>query len=447
MVRRGGSLTIFAHGKVMDRLLAWQTTGATLLLMAGTLLSGCAALDLLGGHLPGNEEDVEPLVEPLPYPPAKQVEDGPPPGEGASHLEAQAPAPIVSPLEAKKPPVETGDAPQTSLTDNSAKPAQAEPAAGQSAAIPPIDAAPDKPASSAEAPQKEPAKPDAASSPAASPPVVQPVTDEASLAGGAGASADSAAEAAPTPEQRLSDLIQRRDELIASLEAEIKLRSDKPGDAAELLRLEQQLRLLYLLADRPDDAVTEVASLPPAEQEAFKQLLFGLNTWLSPEEERRASLRNALVLRSLKEASGELAAAAKLDVANLRFCESVEGFGWYKEFPTAQFRARQQVILYAEVDNFATERKNADNYETELKVAYQIFDAAGTLVEERELPLDKETCRNQRRDYFLAYRIYLPDGIPAGRYRLELTVEDLKARDHYQGRKLGTGLIDFSVRE
>jgi hypothetical protein len=193
--------------------------------------------------------------------------------------------------------------------------------------------------------------------------------------------------------------------------------------------------------------VSEITSLPDAEQEAFKQLMFGLNTWLSPEEERRPSLRNARVLRSFKQAAAELAAAAKLDVANLRFCENVEGFGWYKEFPTTQFRARQQVILYAEVDNFATEKKNADTYETELKVSYQIFDAGGTLVDERELPLDKEVCRNQRRDYFLAYRIYLPDGISAGRYRLELTVEDLKAKDRYQGRKLGTGLIDFSIRQ
>lgn len=249
-----------------------------------------------------------------------------------------------------------------------------------------------------------------------------------------------------TPEERMDQLLRRRDELVATLEEEVKLRSGKPDPSAELPRIQQQLRLLYLLADRPDDAVGEVASLPEAEQEAFKQLMFGLGTWLSSDEERRPTFRNARVLRSLRDAAGQLAAAAKLDVRNLRFCESVEGFGWYKEFPTPQFRPKQQLILYAEVDNFATEKKGTDTFETELQASYQIFDAAGTLVDERQLPLDKEVCRNQRRDYFLAYRIYLPDGISPGRYRLELTVEDLKAKEHYQGRKLGDGTIEFSIR-
>jgi len=64
----------------------------------------------------------------------------------------------------------------------------------------------------------------------------------------------------------------------------------------------------------------------------------------------------------------------------------------------------------------------------------------------RQLQPDKEICRNYRRDYFLAYRIYMPDNIAPGHYRLELAVEDMKAKGKYQGRKLGEGMIEFTIR-
>ena len=70
--------------------------------------------------------------------------------------------------------------------------------------------------------------------------------------------------------------------------------------------------------------------------------------------------------------------------------------------------------------------------------------AGGNIVAERKLPLDREVCRNFRRDYFLAYPIYIPESIEPGRYRLELTIEDLKASGQYQGRKFGEGMIEFS---
>lgn len=231
-----------------------------------------------------------------------------------------------------------------------------------------------------------------------------------------------------------------------SLEAEIRRRRNEVASDEELPRLEQQLRLLYLASGRLDDAVAAVESLDASQKEAYKQLMFGLGVWLSPDEARRAPLRTAKVLHSLREATTDLAAASKLEIKNLVFCESVDYFGWYREFPAKEFRPKQEVILYVEVENFAAEHKGPAGYETELQGSYEIFDSSGQSVASRQLQLDKEICRNHRRDYFLAYRIYLPDGIGPGRYRLELTIEDLKARGKYQGRKLGEGMIEFTVR-
>jgi hypothetical protein len=234
--------------------------------------------------------------------------------------------------------------------------------------------------------------------------------------------------------------------LIDALEAEIRRRRDAGTADEELPRLEQQLRLVYAAAGRMDDAVAAVESLDPSQREAYKNLMFGLGVWLSPDEARRAALRTAKVLHSLRDATGDLAGASKLELRNLAFCERVEHFGWYTEFPRKEFQPKQQVILYAEVENFTAEQKGPSSYETELQGSYVILDASGQEVASRQLQLDKEVCRNYRRDYFLAYRLYLPDGISPGRYRLELTVEDMKARGKYQGRKLGEGVIDFTIR-
>jgi hypothetical protein len=233
---------------------------------------------------------------------------------------------------------------------------------------------------------------------------------------------------------------------IESLEEDIRRRRGENATDDELPRLEQQLRLAYLAAGRFDDAVAAVASLDTPQSEAYKHLMFGLGVWLSPDEARRQSLRSAKVLHSLREATSELAAASKLEVRKIAFCERVDYYGWYTEFPRNEFHARQEVILYAEIENFSADQKGPAAFETELQGSYEILDSAGQTVASRQLQLDKETCRNLRRDYYLAYKMYMPENVTPGRYRLELTVEDLKARGKYQGRKLGEGVVEFTIK-
>ncbi len=249
-----------------------------------------------------------------------------------------------------------------------------------------------------------------------------------------------------SPEERLAAMAAQRDVLIAMLEEEIQLRRINATPDSELTRLEQQLRLLYAAAERVDDAVRGIDALPTSEREAFKHTMFGVSTWLSEAESRKSPLRNARALRSLREATTQLSAVSKLDLKNLALCERVESFGWFTEFPRYEFDPKQQVILYVEVDNFVAIEKSPNSFETELQGHYQIFDARGNIVAERKLPLDRELCRNYRRDYFLAYPIYMPDQIESGKYRLELTIEDLKAEGEYQGRKFGEGMIEFTIR-
>lgn len=244
----------------------------------------------------------------------------------------------------------------------------------------------------------------------------------------------------------LPPIDEMRRRFIAGLEAEIRQRKASDAKDEELPRLEQELRLAYLAGGQFDEAVAEVESLDQAQREAYKHLMFSLGVWLSPEESRRSPLRSAKVLRSLRDAAIELASASKLEVRNLAFCTDVDAFGWYREFPRYEFQPKQPVVLYAEVDNFAAEKKSPSAFETELQGRYQIYDSTGRIVAERQLELDKSICRNYRRDYFVRYIIYMPDDIDPGRYRLELIIEDLKAQDKYPGRKQGEGQIEFTIR-
>ena len=426
-------------------------------LMAALQVAGCAA----SGFMASLSDEELPLEQPpSPYPTAVDPTDAvaaPTKPDAPKPRITVPPAPVTplamvpSALRRNRPPAPM----PVQMPHQVAKTPVAEPAvtespwetttAGSADAdenLPPIVAAADVRAASAVAtlslPASSPAPPAMVPPPlAAGPPVAaQPTSTQPIVP------------AIPSAEERLAAIAQQRDVLIAMLEEDIHHRqaADSAKSDQELSRLEQQLRLLYAAADRPDDAARAIDGLSEPEREAYKHLMFGLSTWLADQQAHRGPFRAARVLRSLRDASSELAAASKLDLRNLAFCERVESFGWFTEFTRNEFLPKQQLILYVEVDSFTAQEKGPHSFETELQGNYQIFDARGNIVAQRKLPLDREVCRNMRRDYFLAYPIYLPDTIEPGRYRLELTIEDLKASGEYQGRKFGEGTIEFSIR-
>ena len=439
------------------------------------LLAGCSALNLLEGKLPIGDDDNLGIVT-RPYPgwesQAKATLDKIPKAEATVPSAAPAPTSAVNSV-----------ASNVIATVTQEQPAATNPAAREAAASSPL------PAQVVEAPAQSvpvantPSVPSplvnalVASAPAAAATVLAHPTHEHPLAVAGAEGTPVSPPAAPvdkknepTPAQRLTALIKQRSEFLTALKAEVNRRRSSTEDDEELTRLEKELRLVQLAGEQPEEAVRQIEALDGPERDAFAHLLMGLATWMNADEARRPTLRNAKIVREIRDAAAELAAVSKLDVRNLAFCEEVKSYGWYTEFSRSQFKAKQQVILYAEVENFAAVRIAEDSYETELQGSYQIFDSRGSLVDERELPLDKEVCRNYRRDYFLAYLIYLPDTISSGNYRLELTIEDKKgsavhqepavrrgekdnklvktpsSASSYKGRKLGTGTIEFTVK-
>ncbi|MCU0709636.1 MAG: hypothetical protein MUF23_15205, partial [Pirellula sp.] len=146
------------------------------------------------------------------------------------------------------------------------------------------------------------------------------------------------------------------------------------------------------------------------------------------------------VMMSQREATSHLAAVSNLEVRSVAFCTQVDGYGMYQRFGRYQFSPDQDVLLYCEVDNVSAEKVKS-GFETQLQGSYEIRDLQGRLVADQDLPMEPEVCLNHRRDYFMVYRIYMPQQIPAGNYELRLTIHDKK------GGKYGHSSASFEIRK
>lgn len=285
---------------------------------------------------------------------------------------------------------------------------------------------------------------DEAESPEQNPaPVVQKPQprDQARLAGAKAVDKPTASSEEESSGYQVGDWLKARDQAIAQLQEEIaRARSDK-ARAAEVGHLETLLRMHYALAGRRDDAVKPVKELREQEQEFWRNEALGLADLLSADRLANESRRFAVALKSLEEAESQLAAAGSLALRNIALCRKVQDFGVIDRFKTSDFTRNQEVLLYVEVRNFTAKQKDDHQYETELQGSFRVLDRSGTARAERTLPLDKQTCANLRRDYYIAYRLYIPSELGPGPYTLELTIEDKK------GNKSNNALLDFNITQ
>ena len=220
------------------------------------------------------------------------------------------------------------------------------------------------------------------------------------------------------------------------------LRSESDGVVAlspdQKLSIEAKKRLLSLILDDLDAAMTPIGSLQPHEQEFFQHEFQALHAATDPKGNPVLNRRWTLALQSHRKAQMNLAAVSNLEIQNATFCTEVDSFGIISKFPQYHFRKDQELLLYCELDNFVSTPVK-DGFETQLQGSYEIVDSNGRRVADQLLPMDEHVCRNQRRDYFIAYRMYMPQDVKPGRYTLKLTIEDMK------GRKFGQTNVDFQI--
>lgn len=223
------------------------------------------------------------------------------------------------------------------------------------------------------------------------------------------------------------------EQAIHAMEAKVNSAPQSAGEVAQ----QAQLRMLYLLAGRRDDAFRPIPSAVPSVQDFWSKELYGLATLLDTQQTDNPERRAAETRQHLSEALDSLSRSSALVVRNLTFVTEVQSYGNYRPFAESKFSPGQEVLVYAEVENFVSE-PTATGYATSLSYGYQIFDSRGQRVAQDEFK-SNEVCRNQRRDFFIGCHIYMPKRAYNGRHTLQLTVEDLKSQ------KIGQQTIEFTM--
>lgn len=214
----------------------------------------------------------------------------------------------------------------------------------------------------------------------------------------------------------------------------------KSARTVDEVRQQAELRLLYLAGGDREAALRPIEGISTTQQEFWSETIFALATYLDAESLPDGPRRAAEARRHLEAAVLKLGELSTLSVRNIAFCSKVNSYGIYETYPKDEFAPGQQVLLYAELENFKCEN-TPTGFVTAVRSSYQIFDSRGVRVESHDFATTEETCRNRRRDFFMRYFIDLPTRIYDGEYTLKLTIEDLK------GQTSGEAIIPFTIKE
>jgi len=221
---------------------------------------------------------------------------------------------------------------------------------------------------------------------------------------------------------------------IEQLQAVVKAEPNSVAEVQDHMRL----RTLQLLAGRHEEAYRPIPGTSPAQQDYWSKQLFSMSAYLDGSPTLDDKRRAAAALLHLDEARAALSELATLQVRNLAFVKSVDGFGVYEPRKSSQFKAGEQAALYAEVENFRSVAGD-DGYRTSLATSYQVLDKSGHRVEGGQFPEITDLCRSRRRDFHMQYGIVLPKQVYAGDYSLEIVITD------QESGKIGRASLPFEI--
>jgi len=114
-----------------------------------------------------------------------------------------------------------------------------------------------------------------------------------------------------------------------------------------------------------------------------------------------------------------------LELPVMALCQEVSTFGAYTPLPD-QFPlgTPQDVVLYVEVDRFASERQESGMWETRLTMEAVLYDPEGAPILEMPSAQGVDRSHQRRRDFFVWQVLTLPAISEPGRYTLKVTVQD-----------------------
>ncbi|QGJ72007.1 Hypothetical protein PBC10988_37200 [Planctomycetales bacterium 10988] len=197
---------------------------------------------------------------------------------------------------------------------------------------------------------------------------------------------------------------------------------DQLSKANEPDRIEIAKRLVQIMQGERWQPLEEPTFRSPDACHYWNRLLSGMeNSWKAGQLQGDI-LQTTLSARELEEAIRQLRKHAALTVPQIVFCQAIRSYGDVDRFPSSQFTSKQEVLVYAELENFCS-CSQAECFETRLISRYEILDTNETILHRQQFPATFDRCQHQRRDYFQSYRLSLPPLNP-GHYRFRLYIQD-----------------------
>ena len=221
---------------------------------------------------------------------------------------------------------------------------------------------------------------------------------------------------------------------------ELEKTLQNPPGSTEEVQQHLRLRLLQQLAGQDEQALSPIAGASPSMQDYWSKQMFTIATFLDSQRQPDDKRRAAGSLVHLDQARAKLSELAKLQIRNLTFVDSVDGYGVYQQREATQFQPGQQVSMYCEIENFQC-ISTKTGYQTLLATSYEVVDLNGQRVDGRDFPEVEDFCQNVRRDFHMQYGIDLPTRIYPGKYELKLVVTDRHSH------KIGQASVPFEIVE
>ena len=136
------------------------------------------------------------------------------------------------------------------------------------------------------------------------------------------------------------------------------------------------------------------------------------------EHARAAGIRRAV--RAIED-------QAPLEITDLRLCRKVNGFGSFEPVDPSACKSGQAVIVYCEMSGLRYEEVG-EMFRSRLTTQVEFVSSQGGEPASKEsLGTADDLCRRRRRDYYVCYRINLPEKLSPGSYELRMTQDDLVA--------------------
>lgn len=187
-------------------------------------------------------------------------------------------------------------------------------------------------------------------------------------------------------------------------------------------------QFMQWLKDKPTPQLDVLAPLPAEDRELVSAIMDSMTIL-------RNTLRsdnNMLVsrkVRALLELADRLRAQADLIIPTLALCTKVDGFGVYDPVDPARFTAMKehQIIVYCEVENFASHQNDKKLWETKLSQEVVLYTETGLPVWQDKTESIPDLARNRRHDFFVVKKTKFPPNITIGRYLLKVTIVDQQA--------------------